>query len=91
MKTIHKYEVTALEDFTVQMPQGAEVLTVQVQGAAVCMWARIDTDRPLGTYRFGVHGTGHELTEFTATAPYVGTFQLGGGALVFHLFGGRVA
>lgn len=52
MKTIHKYEVQMLEDFTVQMPQDAQVLTVQVQGAAVCMWARVDPSRPMATYRF---------------------------------------
>lgn len=89
MHTIFKYPVQMSEDFAVEAPEGAEWLSVQVQGAQVCMWARVDPSRPAKVYRFGVHGTGHDMPGFTAHAPYIGTFQLAEGALVFHLFGGN--
>lgn len=88
MRTIFKYPVQMSEDFAVEAPEGAEWLSVQVQGAQVQMWARVDTSRPTKVYRFGVHGTGHELSAFAAYAPHIGTFQLAQGTLVFHLFGG---
>lgn len=91
MRTIFKYAVEISEDFTVQAPEGAEWLSVQVQGGEVQIWARVNTIRPAAEYRFGVHGTGHELNDFTARAPHIGTFQLEGGALVFHLIGGLYA
>ena len=89
MKTIYKYPVRMLENFTVEAPHGAEFFAVQVQGDEVQMWARVDTKYPLNTYRFGVFGTGHVLSGVGPTAPHIGTFQLSGGALVFHLFGGE--
>lgn len=91
MRTIFKYPVQMSEYFTVEAPEGAEFLSVQLQGGGVQMWVRVDTARPIATYRFGVHGTGHSLNDFTAHAPHIGTFQIAGGSLVFHLFGGSYA
>lgn len=91
MITIFKYPVQMSEDFTFEAPAGAEFLSVQVQAGEAQLWARVDTSRPAATYRFGVHGTGHELNSFTRSAPHIGTFQIDGGALVFHLLGGLYA
>jgi hypothetical protein len=91
MITIYKYEVPMVEDFTLELPVGAQFLDAQVQNGAVQLWARVNTDAPMRIYRFGVHGTGHEMTEFTRSAPYIATFQLFAGGLVFHLFGGLYA
>ena len=88
MKTIFKYAVPMSEDFTLHAPKGAEFFSVQLQGNEVQMWARVDPEAPKILHRFGVHGTGHYLNPFTAKAPAIGTFQLAGGSLVFHLFGG---
>lgn len=88
MKSIFKYPVEMSENFTIEAPEGAQFHCVQLQHGQVQVWARVDTEKSLTVYRFGVHGTGHELNEFTESAPYVGTFQLAGGSLVFHLFGG---
>lgn len=89
MITIYKYKVEMSEDFLIRMPKGAEVLSVQVQHGRVQIWARVDTSQPEVPYRFGVHGTGHELYDFTENAPFIGTFQIAEGSLVFHLFGGE--
>lgn len=89
MRTVYKFPVQMLETFAVQAPQGAEFLSVQVQGNEVQLWARVDTTRPLAMYRFGVCGTGHPLSDFNANAPHIGTFQINAASpLVFHLFGG---
>lgn len=91
MFTIYKYEVPMVEDFTLELPVGAQFLDAQVQNGAVQLGARVNTEAPMRTYRFGVHGTGHAMTDFTQNAPYIATFQLFAGGLVFHLFGGLYA
>lgn len=91
MITIYKYPVELLEDFTLDLPQSAQFLDAQLQNDGVYLWARVDTNAPTRTYRFGVHGTGHPMTEFTRSAPHLATFQLADGNLVLHLFGGLYA
>lgn len=91
MFAVYKYPVQMIEDFTVQAPEGALFLDAQVQNGQVQLWARVDTRRPMADYRFGVVGTGHPLNDFNARAPHIATFQLAGGDLVFHLFGGLYA
>lgn len=91
MITVYKYPVQMIEDFALTLPRGAQFLDAQVQGGEVFIWARVDTTQELRVYRFGVHGTGHPMTEFTRSAPHIATFQLAGGSLVFHLFGGTYA
>lgn len=50
------------------------------------MWALIpDTNAEIVQERtFSIYGTGHEHESISGE--YVGTFQLQGGALVFHVF-----
>lgn len=91
MITIYKYAVEMREDFTLDLPQSAQFLDAQLQNDGVYLWARVDTNAPIRTYRFGVHGTGHPMTELTRSAPHIATFQLADGHLVFHLFGGLYA
>jgi hypothetical protein len=91
MKKVFKYAVPMADYFTLEAPKGAEFLSVQLQGPEVQVWARVDPDAYVATYQFAVHGTGHKLSEFSENAPFIGTFQLHGGALVFHLFGGLEA
>jgi len=73
--------------FTIKMPAGAEVLTIQVQGSKPCIWAKVDPEQELTDRSFMLVGTGHPLPiEPQDFVHYKGTFQLAGGALVFHLF-----
>lgn len=39
-KKIYKYQVPMLDKFSIDMPEGAELLTVQMQGETPCIWAR---------------------------------------------------
>jgi|WetSurMetagenome_2_1015567.scaffolds.fasta_scaffold525737_2 hypothetical protein len=89
MRTIHKYPV---HDYgmRLELPIGAEFLAVQVQHGQPQAWFLLDPNEPKKTTRvFSVFGTGHEMSD--APRVYLGTFQLSGGALVFHLFEARVA
>uniref|UniRef100_A0AAU6W0F6 DUF7352 domain-containing protein n=1 Tax=Pseudomonas phage Nican01 TaxID=3138540 RepID=A0AAU6W0F6_9CAUD len=89
MITVHKYPVQMLEDFSVRMPFGAEVIHVAMQHGQPFMWARVDTDQHEVSYDFGVFGTGHKMTGFpVAEAPHLGSFMMHNENLVFHLFGG---
>jgi len=82
MKAIWKYEVRP-DEFTVEMPNGAQVLTVQIQGESVQMWALVDPDAERVQRTFVTYGTGHPIMNASELV-YIGTFQPR--PLVFHLF-----
>jgi len=67
------------------MPKGAEVLCVQMQDGIPCMWAMVDTSTMERERRlFRILGTGHPADN--DVGKYVGTYQMMGGSLVFHVF-----
>ena len=66
------------------MPHDAEPLCVQVQQGNVQLWARVNDDSATTLRHFRIAGTGHELG--SNVGRYIGTFQLAGGSLVFHVF-----
>jgi len=50
MKTIYKYTVTGLPlQNKIEMPMGATILSVNMQGADFCMWALVDYMSYVGT------------------------------------------
>lgn len=84
-RVIWKYPVPVESRFVIEMPAGSDILTVQVQREQAVMWAMVDRDTPLKRRVFSVVGTGHDIRG-SLPAKYIGTFQLGGGAFVGHLF-----
>jgi hypothetical protein len=82
VKTIFKYPLTTDAPFVVT-PVGAQILCVQVQRGTPCLWALVERDAPLERRHFMIYGTGHP---HDGGGVYVGTYQLEGGALVFHVF-----
>lgn len=85
MLTVHKYPIELTDRFAVNMPRDATCLYVATQQGVPQVWARVDTNSPIEFRQFYLRGTGHDLGD-AAEANYVGSFQLQGGALVFHLF-----
>ena len=83
-EAVWKFPIRIDDTVTVRMPAGAEVLTAQLQGGELCLWARVDTDNLTVNRMFYIRGTGHPFTG--AEGRYVSTFQLQGGALIFHVF-----
>lgn len=70
--------------FEIAMPAGADILTVQVQHGEPRVWALVQDDVPMLPRRLRIAGTGHPIDE--TILRYVGTFQVAGGSLIFHLF-----
>lgn len=81
-----KYPLTAWESgqFGIEMPDGAELLTLQVQHGVPTLWARVNEARAKVRRMFIVVGTGHDAG--SPNNKYVGTFQVHDGALIFHVF-----
>lgn len=82
--TIWKFPVAIADSFEIVAPPMVKVLSVQVQGGAPFMWAIVRPGEREVRHRFHVRGTGQPLTG--EENELVGTFQMHGGALVFHLF-----
>lgn len=87
MKRIFKYDVPATDHFELELPLNAEILTFQSQRESFCIWAIIEEGLNDEKRYFRLAGTGHDLTEdSTRIKKYIGTAQIAGGGLVFHLF-----
>lgn len=84
---IWKYPITILEEQTVEMPIGARILSVQMQGGGLVLWALVDPEANREKRRIAVHGTGHPV-DIAETRHFIGTVQTNGGALVWHVFDG---
>jgi len=85
MKTTWKFPFEIMDHIEISMPEGAEFLVVAEQrGQGACMWCLVDPRKPQKIHHFQLRGTGHP---FDGTeGRFLGTFQLLGGGLVFHLF-----
>lgn len=85
MKTIWKYELQTTDEQSVEMPFGAEILTVQEQFDKPCIWCLVDSDAKKALRQIRIIGTGHPI-EQEFDGKYVGTYQVYSGSGVFHLF-----
>lgn len=84
MTRVYKYALPKPDDFvTLELPVGARVLCVQMQGGRPYLWARVDLGVSMEKRRFRLAGTGHDIDERTI-GTYVATWQ--DGPFVWHLF-----
>ena len=74
----------------VPMPEGAEILSVQMQHGTPVLWALVDPEAPAEVRRIEVIGTGQESTDL-GKEDHIATLQLEGGGLVLHIFERREA
>jgi hypothetical protein len=93
MKTIWKYSTLPdnefQEKFTLKMPKGAEILTVQIdqKDNTPSIWVMVETDAPMEERYFELYGTGHEIyVDMGIERKYLGTYQYQRGAFVGHIF-----
>lgn len=82
---VFKYPIPILDEFTLALPNGAELLSVQAQAGEPMLWALVDETAPPKTRSFILRGTGHAIAP-TDIPRYVGTFQLHGGNFIGHVF-----
>jgi len=83
---IWKWTLSVLDVQTVQMPKGAQVLSVQVQDGEPQLWAMVDEQAPTEPRTFATYGTGHPLPDVANHGRFVSTYQMHSGRLVFHVF-----
>lgn len=84
-RKIWKYTLAELGRQYLQMPAGAQILTVQLQDDMVQLWAIVDPNAEKVERVIDIYGTGHQMPD-VGPGEYLGTFQMHGGALVFHVF-----
>lgn len=84
MQQVFKYTLNMTDITHVAMPQGGQVLSAQVQHGNVQVWALVDPSKPEEARTFRIAGTGHPIEH--ANIRFIGTVQMQGGSLVFHVF-----
>jgi hypothetical protein len=70
----------------IEMPVGARLLAVQMQGTDPYLWALVNPENQRTRRRIAIYGAGHQMP--ADPGRYVGTFQvtLLLGDMVFHVF-----
>lgn len=86
MRTIWKFTIPIDDVAEISMPAAAEILSIQMQGAALTAWAVVHEGSENATRRFYVVGTGHPLPIAAWSSRFLATVQ--SGALVWHIFDG---
>ena len=84
VQRIFKYQLPIEHLSSIEMPMGAQVLTVQSQNGGGCIWALVNPEAETVKRYFETYGTGHPVPEATRT--YIGTYQQSGGSLIWHVF-----
>lgn len=86
---IWKYPLALADEQSIEMPEGATVLSVQAQNGAVTLWAEVRPYHPLKARRFRIYGTGHPIDR--NNLKYIGTVQMPSSFMeqlpfVWHIF-----
>jgi hypothetical protein len=80
VRHIYKY---ILND-KIEMPEGAQILSVQVQQNIPVLWAMVDPEAPKRDYYFDILPTG--VVTNHKKLDYIGTIQTHGGSIILHVF-----
>lgn len=75
MITIWKYSLKLDDKVKLEMPKGAQILTVQMQGITPYLWALVDTESKKEERTFFIFGTGTSNPRLGFELNYIGTFQ----------------
>ena len=86
--TIWKYSLEATDRQNVMMPEGAQILTAQMQGETLCLWAIVNPEATKQLRYIEVIDTGHSIDD--ASRRYIATVRMEGGSLIFHVFERRM-
>ena len=83
MKMIYECRFSEREYGDIQLPEGAEILTIQYQNGCLYLWAKVDTTKSLVNRHIEVFRTGYEILE-DMKYKYITTIQYSG--YVWHYF-----
>ncbi len=81
--SIWKYVFQINDKVEIEMPEGAQFLSVHPQGNQLCLWAYVPVEGKLVKRHLLIRGTGHDATN---VGRFIGTFQIWGGDFIFHAF-----
>lgn len=82
---IYKYPLEVKDRQVVSVPQGAKVLSVQMQNGKITIWALCPDATAVHESRtFHIFGTGHDLPEIANAGSFVATVQER--SFVWHIF-----
>lgn len=84
MRVIWKYTLKVATMQDLEMPSGAQVLSVQGQNDNGVMWCLVDDGAPLTKRTFTVVTTGSSFN--ASQCKYIGTFQTDGDTFAGHVF-----
>lgn len=85
MTKVYKFMLEISDEQKVLMPDGAKVLTVQVQKGKPCIWAECNPDNEPVLRTFLIRGTGHPIDD-DIKKMCIGTIQMLDGSIVYHVF-----
>lgn len=84
MRTVYRYPIPLTDSFSLDLPAGAEILSIQAQHGEPQLWALVNPSAPTETRVFRLAGTGEAIRE--SALRFVATFQIHGGSRVCHVF-----
>ena len=62
-RVIFKYQMPVLEQFSMNLPAGAQIIRMADQGGMFWLWAVVDTDAPAETRHFRAFKTGAKIPD----------------------------
>lgn len=75
-EVIWKHELAIAEDQTILLPEGYEILCVQMQSGFLCLWEKHNAGaKKTEARRFMIYGTGHLIGVPLGLLRYIGTVQ----------------
>jgi hypothetical protein len=83
--TIWKFPLALDDRQKVIMPEGARILSAQVQDGQLCLWALVDPAAVSKDRTIHIIGAGHPLYR-SDSLRYISTVQTFNGVLVWHIF-----
>lgn len=82
---IWKYELQITDMQQVEMPNGAELLSVANQDGCLCLWAKVDADKQVETRFIEIIGTGNPIAQdMGVDRKFIGTVLMS--PFVWHVF-----
>jgi len=80
---IWKYDLVINDEQIIEMPLDAKILTVQMQHGTPKLWVAVIPTNVMINRKIRMAGTGHTILTVNG---YIGTFQMLGGDLMYHVF-----
>jgi hypothetical protein len=82
--TIWKFRLLVRDYDTIQMPAGANIISVDVQHGEVCLWAEVDPGAAPQPRHFALVPTGGQLPR--RNLEHLGTVLISSGNFVLHIY-----